>query len=121
MLDLQGNEHEVRDALGRAVMRYSYAMIGGQVARAGMDTGGGRQLPDVLGKVVYAGTPAGFWLRTEYDAFRRPCALRSGPGIKASAEGLTEYGESTATRRPGTCGPGGPVVRRGGNRHQLDL
>ena len=40
-LDIQGNVREVRDALGRVVMRYGYAMLAAQLTRAGMDTGGG--------------------------------------------------------------------------------
>ena len=95
-LDIQGNSHEVRDALGRAVMRYGFAMLGGQVSRAGMDTGGGQALPDITGKTVYARTSRGFVLRTEYDALRRPVrGYVAGPGITGEAlQGRTEYGES---------------------------
>ena len=45
LLDIQGNEHEVRDALGRAVMRYDFTMLGAQVTHDGMDTGGARCCP----------------------------------------------------------------------------
>jgi RHS repeat-associated protein len=97
-LDIQGNEHEVRDALDRAVMRYGFAMLGSQVSRAGMDTGGGQALPDVLGKTVYARNSRGFVLRTEYDALRRPVRVYvAGPGITGAALAeRTEYGESVA-------------------------
>jgi RHS repeat-associated protein len=94
--DIQGNEHEVRDALGRAVMRYGFAMLGGQVSRAGLDTGGGQALPDVTGKTIYARNSRGFTLRTEYDALRRPVrTFVAGPGITGEAlQNRTEYGES---------------------------
>ena len=96
LLDIQGNEHEARDALGRAVMRYSYAMLGGQVARTGMDSGGGQSLPDVLGRPVYGRSSRGFAVRVEYDELRRPvCGYVSGPGIDGTAlVTRTEYGES---------------------------
>jgi RHS repeat-associated protein len=96
LLDIQGNEHEARDALGRAVMRYGYAMLGGQVTHAGMDTGGGMLLPDVTGKPVYVRNSRGFVLRTEYDALRRPVRTHvAGPGIASRAlQARTEYGES---------------------------
>ena len=98
LLDIQGNQHEVRDALGRAVMRYHYAMLGGHLTHAGMDTGGGQsaarrhrqarpllELPRVR-------------LPTEYDALRRPVRTYvTGPGITGQTlQTHTEYGESLA-------------------------
>jgi RHS repeat-associated protein len=96
LLDIQGNQHEVHDALGRVAMRYGYAMIGSRVTTAGMDSGGGGTLPDVLGRPVYGRNSRGFVVRTEYDALRRPVRRWvSGPGIDgAAAATLTEYGES---------------------------
>jgi RHS repeat-associated protein len=96
VLDIQGNEHEVRDALGRAVMRYGYAMAGGQLTHAGMDTGGGELLPDITGQPVYTRNSRGFVLRTSYDELRRPARTHvAGPGIAGQAlAARTEYGES---------------------------
>ena len=96
LLDIQGNQHEVRDALDRAVMRYGYTMTSGQVTHAGMDTGGGLLLPDVTGKPVYSRNSRGFTFRTEYDALRRPVRTYvAGPGITGQAlQTRTEYGES---------------------------
>ena len=96
VLDIQGNQHEVRDALDRAAMRYSYAMIGGAIASAGMDIGGGRKLPDVLGKPVYARDSRGFEVRSEYDVLHRPVRQYvAGPDIQGRAlTKVTEYGES---------------------------
>jgi RHS repeat-associated protein len=95
LLDIQGNQHEVRDPLGRAVMRYGFTMTSAQVTHAGMDTGGGLLLPDVTGKPVYARNSRGFTFRTEYDALRRPVrSYVSGPGITGQAlRTRTEYGE----------------------------
>ena len=101
LLDIQGNEREVRDALGRAVMRYGYSMLSAQVTRAGMDTGGGVVLPDVTGQPVYADNSRGFTFRTEYDALRRPIrSLRRG----------------TRDHRPGAADP--HRVRRGRARRR---
>ena len=96
LLDIQGNEHEVRDALGRLVMRYGFALVGGQLSHAGMDIGGGQTLPDITGKPVYSRNTRGFTLQTEYDTLRRPThTYVAGPGIDGVAlQGRVEYGES---------------------------
>lgn len=95
LLDVQGNEHEVRDALGRAVMRYRYSVLSAQVTRLGMDTGGGVVLPDVAGQPVYARNSRGFTFRTEYDPLRRPVrGYLAGPGITGQVlQTRTEYGD----------------------------
>jgi RHS repeat-associated protein len=96
VLDIQGNQREVRDALGRAVMRQEYLMIPAQATRAGMDIGGGGLLPDVAGQPVRAWNSRGFEFRTEYDELRRPVrSFVSGPGIDGTAmQARTVYGES---------------------------
>jgi RHS repeat-associated protein len=103
LLDIQGNQHEIRDALDRAVMRYGYTMTSGQVTRAGMDTGGGPLLPDVTGKPVYSRNSRGFTFRIEYDALRRPVRTYvAGPGIAGQAlQTRTEYGESVPDAEAG--------------------
>ena len=95
-LDVQGNAREVRDALGRTVMRYGFAMVGGQVRQAGMDSGDSQMLPDVQGKTVYTWNSRGFARRTEYDALRRPARVYlTGPGIAGEVlQERIEYGES---------------------------
>ena len=123
-LDIQGNEHEVRDALGRAVMRYGYAMLGGQVTHAGMDSRRRPALPDVTGKPVYARNSRGFAFRTEYDALRRPVRTYvAGPGITGEAlQARTEYGESlpdSAGHEPAY--PGRAALRRRRSRHARGL
>jgi RHS repeat-associated protein len=95
LLDIQGNQHEVRDALDRAVMRYGYSMLSARVTDAGMDTGGSVLLPDVTGKPVHARDSRDFAFRTKYDALRRPVAVFvAGPGITGEAlVTRTAYGE----------------------------
>jgi len=95
LLDIQGNEHEVRDALGRAVMRYGYTMTSAQVTHAGMDTGGGLLLPDVTGQPAFFRNSRGFAFRIGYDALNRPLRIFvTGPGITGAAlQARTEYGE----------------------------
>ncbi|EOD63595.1 SpvB/TcaC N-terminal domain-containing protein [Amycolatopsis vancoresmycina] len=94
-LDVEGNEREVRDALGRVVMRYRYDMLGNRLNRSGMDTGGGPLLLDVLGKPRYSWNSRGFRFRTEYDPLRRPVRSHvSGPGLDGELlHQRTEYGE----------------------------
>jgi RHS repeat-associated protein len=96
LLDIQGNAHEIRDALGRAVMRYGYTMTSAPVTHAGMDTGGDLLLPDVTGKPVYSRNSRGIAFRTEYDELRRPVRTYvSSPGITGQAlQTRIEYGES---------------------------
>ena len=98
----------MRDALSRAVMRYGFAMLGGQLTRAGMDAGGGQVLPDVLGKPVYTRNSREFAARTEYDALRRPVRVRlAGPGINGvRCRRAPSTASRCQTRRRGTCGPG---------------
>ena len=101
-LDIEGNLHQVRDALGRAVMRYGYAVASGQLTHAGMDLAGGGQLPDVSGKPVLSWDSRGFTFRAEYDALRRPVrSYVGGPGITGDVLQLrTVYGEEL----PGSAG-----------------
>lgn len=101
-LDIEGNLREVTDALGRAVMRYGYTIAGGQVTHAGMDTGGGRLLPDVSGKPARSWDSRGFAFRTDYDALRRPVrGYVRGPGITGEAlQSRTVYGETLPGEAP---------------------
>jgi RHS repeat-associated protein len=95
LLDIQGNEHEVRDALGRTVMRYGYAMLGAQLTHTGMDTGRGGLVPDAAGNPVLTWSARGFAFRIEYDELRRPGRTYvEGPGITGEAlQARDEYGE----------------------------
>lgn len=96
--DVEGNVREVRDPLGRVAIRHDYSMVGLQVSRAGIDSGTGALLPDVLGNPRCTWNSRGFRFRTEYDAGHRPVrAYVSGPGLAGEAlHQKTEYGEDPA-------------------------
>ncbi len=96
-LDIQGNQREIRDALGRLVMRYDYDLLGTRIATQSMEAGQRRILNDISGKAQYAWDDRGHAFRTAYDVLRRPVAsfLRSGapPEITLTQ---TVYGEALA-------------------------
>ena len=77
-------------------MRYGFAMLGGPVTHAAMDTGGRPDAARCPGNPVYVRNSRGFVLRTDYDALRRPVRTHlAGPGIADVAlQGSTTYGES---------------------------
>ena len=68
MLDIEGNQRAVIDALDRVVMRYDYDMVGTRIHQASMEAGERWMLNDVGGKPVRAWNSRGFAFRTEYDA-----------------------------------------------------
>jgi hypothetical protein len=72
VLDIEGNQREVMDAMDRAVMRYDYDMLSRQVHSASMDAGERWTLNDIAGKPIRALDSRGHVLRTEYDSLRRP-------------------------------------------------
>ena len=99
-LDIQGNEHEVVDALGRSVMRYGYDLLGRRIAQSSMETGARLVINDVTGKPIYSWNSRGFHFRTEYDALRRLTrSFVHGDGEfgRELLHERTEYGEE----RPG--------------------
>jgi RHS repeat-associated protein len=94
-VDVEGNQREVIDALGRLVMRYDHDMLGTRVRQASMESGERLQLYDVTGRSIFAWNSRGFRTRVEYDALRRP--LRSFVQAADLAgellEHVIEYGE----------------------------
>ncbi|WP_083370209.1 SpvB/TcaC N-terminal domain-containing protein [Chromobacterium sphagni] len=102
VLDIEGNQRSVRDALGRTVIRYDYDMLGHRIHQASMDAGERWMLHDAGDKPIRAWDSRGHAFRIAYDPLRRP--LRhyvSGSGPAADARTLagealfeqTEYGE----------------------------
>ena len=71
-LDIEGNQREVIDALGRVVMRYDYDMLGTKIHQASMEAGERWMLNDAAGKPIRAWNSRKYAFRTEYDALRRP-------------------------------------------------
>ncbi|HEX8720434.1 MAG TPA: SpvB/TcaC N-terminal domain-containing protein [Pyrinomonadaceae bacterium] len=92
--DIEGNRRELGDALGRAVVRYDYDMLGSPISQASMEAGERRTLPDVAGKPLYAWDGRGHRVRTSYDALRRTVGthLREGASPELLV-GRTVYGE----------------------------
>ena len=106
VLDIEGNQREVIDALGRSVMRYDYDMLGSEVHSLSMEAGERWMLNDVGGQPIRAWDSRGHAFRTEYDALRRPVGkLVSGSDAAESDQRVLgrhvlfekiEYGEGQA-------------------------
>jgi RHS repeat-associated protein len=75
VLDIEGNQREVIDALGRIVMLYDYDMLGTRIHQASMEAGERWMLNDVTSKPIRAWNSRKYAFCTEYDVLRRP--LRS--------------------------------------------
>jgi len=75
VLDIEGNQREVVDALDRIVMRYNFDMLGTRIHHASVEAGERWMLKDATGKPIRAWNSRKYAFRTEYDALRRP--LRS--------------------------------------------
>ena len=54
VLDIEGNQREVIDALDRVVMRYDYDMLGARIHQASMEAGERWMLNDAAGKPIRA-------------------------------------------------------------------
>jgi len=92
-LDIENNQREVTDALGRIVMRYDYDMLTNRIHQASMEAGERWMLYDVTGKPIRAWDSRGFVRRMTYDELRRPTALYvTESGTERLAE-QTTYGE----------------------------
>ena len=94
VIDIEGNQREVIDALGRIVMRYDYDMLGNRIHQASMEAGERWMLNDVAGKPIRAWDSRGFIRRMTYDELRRPTGLYvTENGTERLAE-QTIYGEA---------------------------
>ena len=104
MLDIEGNQREVRDAivqngdqLGRIVCRYDYDMLGGRIHQSSMEAGERWMLNDVAGKPLFAWDSRDNQFRARYDQLRRPAesVVRQGSNSEVIVT-RTIYGESLA-------------------------
>ena len=97
-IDIEGNAREVRDALGRAAMRYDYDMLGHRSHQSSMDAGERWMLNDVIDKPLYAWNGRDQRVHSTYDALRRPMEIRLCEGTSSELlVGRVLYGE-IATR-----------------------
>lgn len=72
VLDIEGNQRAVIDALDRIVMAYDVDMLGAHIHQASIEAGERWMLNDVKGKPIRTWNSRLFNFRTEYDALRRP-------------------------------------------------
>ena len=72
MLDIEGNQREVIDALGRVVMRYDYDMLGTRLHQASMEAGERWMLNDVTASRSAPGTAANMRSAPNMTRLRRP-------------------------------------------------
>ncbi len=93
-LDIEGNQREVIDALGRRVMTYDHDMLGTVIHSRSMEAGERWMLGNVAGNPIRRWDSRGHEVRGTYDALQRPTQLFVTLG--AAAEALAErtvYGE----------------------------
>ena len=72
VLDIEGDQREVIDALGRVVMRYDYDMLKARIHQASMEAGERWALNDATGKPIRGWNSRNYVSRAEYDALHRP-------------------------------------------------
>jgi RHS repeat-associated protein len=72
VLDIEGNQRAVIDALDRVVVRDDYDALGAQIHQVSMEAGERWSLADCTGKRIRAYNSRLYQIRTEYDALRRP-------------------------------------------------
>ena len=107
VLDIEGHQRAVIDALGRTVMRYDYDVLGACIHQTSMEAGERWMLNDVAGKPIRSWNSRKYAFSTEYDALRRPVrSLVQGgdpsePDAKVYSKRIvyerTIYGDSVET------------------------
>jgi RHS repeat-associated protein len=96
VLDIEGHQLCVVDALGRLVMRYDHDVLGRRLHLASMESGERWTLMDVAGHEIHTWDSRGHEQRITYDALRRPVAmfLREPGSATEIMTGATVFGES---------------------------
>lgn len=97
VLDIEGNQREVRDAYDRSVMKCDYDMLGNPIKQQSMDAGTRWMLNDAAGNPIYGWDSLGRTIHHRYDELRRQTHLwvrekLSGTEREYLAE-LAIYGE----------------------------
>jgi RHS repeat-associated protein len=84
VLDIEGNQREVIDALDRVVMRYDYDVVSRSIHHAGMDGGERWVLDDITDKPIRSWDMRDRAYRIVHDALRRPVEayVRQGGGLE---------------------------------------
>jgi RHS repeat-associated protein len=93
--DIEGNCRAIVDALGRAVIRYDYAVSGVTLHSASMESGARWVLHDIAGQPIATWDSRGHRLQYTYDELRRAVEvhLRDGSGSARLVQ-RTVYGEA---------------------------
>jgi RHS repeat-associated protein len=76
LLDIEGNQREVIDALNRIVMRCEYDMLGNKIFQNSMDAGARWMLNNVSGKPVRTWDSRNHEFNYTYDELQRPAEMR---------------------------------------------
>jgi RHS repeat-associated protein len=99
--DVEGNQREIRDAVGRLTMRYDFSIAGSRVHQASMEAGERWVLPDAGGLPLCTWDSRGHRALTQYDVLRRPerVYLRD-PEHHDVLVARTVYGESLEGPEP---------------------
>jgi RHS repeat-associated protein len=92
-LDIQNNQRQVSDALGRKIVEYDYSVEGARIHQASMDSDERWILNDVIGKPVRAFDSRGHNFRSSYDALRRPLSFFVLGTDPANSDAQTTAGE----------------------------
>jgi RHS repeat-associated protein len=95
--DVEGNQREISDAIGRTVMRYDFDMLGNRLHQASMEAGERWILNDAAGKSLCTWDSLGRQIRNEYDPLRRLTKTLLSTGANPpQLVGRTSYGEAEA-------------------------
>ncbi|KAL2784829.1 hypothetical protein BJX66DRAFT_343659 [Aspergillus keveii] len=95
LFDIQGNQIQVTDALGRTVLRSHHDMLGNQLHNASIDSGERWTLKDITGRPIHVWDSRGAHLTTAYDILRRPISSTLWPGTdREKVVEKIEYGDS---------------------------
>ena len=73
--DIEGNQREITDALGRVIMTYDYDMLGKRLHQNSVDAGERWMLNDATGKPFLGWDSRDHRMEHDYDAARRPVRL----------------------------------------------
>ena len=107
VLDIEGNQRAVIDALDRTIMRYDYDVLNTRIHQASMETGERWMLSDVTRKSIRGWNSRKYAFSLEYDALRRPLQslVQGGDGAEPNATVFAQpivyertiYGDSVDT------------------------
>lgn len=94
-IDIEGNEREITDALGRIVISYEYDMLGSKLKQTGLDAGSRYTINNVTGKPFLAWDDRDHQFSYQYDELQRAIAsvVQTGAALPVMYERV-EYGEA---------------------------